>query len=131
MRALILIGVILIIEVSVTCQFIDKQKPDGGINVEIIPILTVGRILDLNFQAIDKIGHIKRTVDGDIFSVVVHNIVGQQISNKALATIWGRLQNACKEITPKRINSLSMEELRALGISSKKGEYIKDFCMNL
>ena len=69
---------------------------------------------------IDKIGHIKRTVDGDIFSVVVHNIVGQQISNKALATIWGRLQNACKEITPKRINSLSMEELRALGISSKK-----------
>ncbi|MDR1135882.1 MAG: hypothetical protein LBL49_06850 [Clostridiales Family XIII bacterium] len=29
--------------------------------------------------AIDSIGHIKRVVDGDLFSSVVHNIVGQQI----------------------------------------------------
>lgn len=42
---------------------------------------------------IDKIGYIQREVDTDLFSSVVHHIVGQQISNKAQATIWQRLQD--------------------------------------
>ena len=33
--------------------------------------------------AIEQIGHIDRAVDGDLFSSVVHQIVGQQISTKA------------------------------------------------
>lgn len=36
---------------------------------------------------IEKIGHIDRKVDKDLFSSVVHHIVGQQISAKAQATI--------------------------------------------
>ena len=31
---------------------------------------------------IDKIGYVKRPVEPDLFSCVVHNIVGQQISIK-------------------------------------------------
>ena len=37
---------------------------------------------------IDKVGYVEREVDPDLFSSVVHHIVGQQISTKAQATIW-------------------------------------------
>ena len=36
---------------------------------------------------IDRIGHIDRTVAPDLFSSVLHHIIGQQISTKAQATI--------------------------------------------
>ena len=38
-------------------------------------------------EVIDTIGHIDRTVDDDLFSSVVHSIIGQQISTKAQITI--------------------------------------------
>ncbi len=41
---------------------------------------------------IDSIGHIARQVDTDLFSAVVHHIIGQQISTKAQATVWARMQ---------------------------------------
>ena len=41
-------------------------------------------------EAIDKIGHIYRKVDNDLFSSVVHHIIGQQISSAAQATVWKR-----------------------------------------
>lgn len=43
-------------------------------------------------QVIETIGPIERVVDTDLFSSVVHHIIGQQISTKAQATIWGRMQ---------------------------------------
>ena len=44
-------------------------------------------------EVIDRIGHIDRAVDTDLFSSVIHHIVGQQISTKAQATIWQRMQD--------------------------------------
>lgn len=41
-------------------------------------------------DVIERIGHIKRTVDDDLFFSVVHHIIGQQISTKAHETICGR-----------------------------------------
>ena len=41
---------------------------------------------------IAQAGHIEREVDTDLFSAVVHHIVGQQISTKAQATIWKRMR---------------------------------------
>lgn len=38
-------------------------------------------------DVIERIGHIKRTVDDDLFASVVHHIIGQQISTKAHETI--------------------------------------------
>lgn len=32
---------------------------------------------------IDRIGHIDRAIDTDLFSSVIHHIIGQQISTKA------------------------------------------------
>ena len=42
-------------------------------------------------EVIDKVGHIDRTVDTDLFSSVVHHIIGQQISTKAQQTICSGL----------------------------------------
>ena len=39
---------------------------------------------------IDRIGHVNRAVDSDLFSAVVHHMIGQQISTRAQATIWQR-----------------------------------------
>ena len=37
-------------------------------------------------EVIDRIGHIDREVDLDLFSSVAHHIIGQQISTKAQTT---------------------------------------------
>ena len=39
---------------------------------------------------IDRVGHVQRAVDTELFSSVVHHIIGQQISTRAQATIWQR-----------------------------------------
>ena len=36
---------------------------------------------------IEKIGHVNRLVDTDLYSAVIHQIIGQQISTKAQQTI--------------------------------------------
>ena len=38
--------------------------------------------------AIERIGTLQREVNPDLFSALVQTIVGQQISAKALATVW-------------------------------------------
>ena len=45
-------------------------------------------------EVIDRVGMIRREVDPDLFAAVVHHIVGQQISTKAQATVWRRMQEA-------------------------------------
>lgn len=78
-------------------------------------------------EIIDKIGHIKRRTDSDLFSSVVHHIIGQQISNKAQATIWQRLQDSLPSINAEHILNTNNEKLLSCGISSRKIEYITDF----
>ena len=53
-------------------------------------------------NAIDRIGRIERAVDPDLFSSVVHHIIGQQISTKAQATVWQRMQEALVRSMPQR-----------------------------
>ncbi len=76
---------------------------------------------------IEQIGHIDRAVDTDLFSSVVHHIIGQQISTKAQRTIWQRMNDAFGEVTPASIGRASIEELQALGMTFRKAEYINDF----
>ena len=44
-------------------------------------------------EIIEKVGHVYREVDTDLFSSVVHHIVGQQISTKAQETVWKRVRD--------------------------------------
>lgn len=78
-------------------------------------------------KVIERIGHIERTVDDDLFSAVVHHIIGQQISTKAQITIWQRMKEAYGEVNPETIGSADTAQLQSLGMTFRKAEYIKDF----
>ncbi|MBR0214861.1 MAG: DNA-3-methyladenine glycosylase 2 family protein [Solobacterium sp.] len=76
---------------------------------------------------IDRIGHIDRPMDDDLYSSVVHHIIGQQISSAAQKTVWNRLQEKLGSVTPENVYTLSREELQACGMTFRKAEYILDF----
>ena len=78
-------------------------------------------------EVIDKIGHVDRVVDTDLFSAVVHHIIGQQISTKAQATIWQRMQQTLGTVDAGHILAAGVPELQKLGITYRKAEYITDF----
>ena len=78
-------------------------------------------------RIIQAIGHIQRPVEHDLFSSVVHHIIGQQISGKAQATIWQRLLAAVGDVCPANLASQTCDSLRALGISQRKSHYILNF----
>lgn len=80
---------------------------------------------------IDQIGMIEREVDDDLFSSVVHHIVGQQISTKAQTTIWKRIQNELGTIDAEHVVSAGIEKLQSLGISFRKAGYIMDFAQKV
>lgn len=75
----------------------------------------------------DRIGHIDRAVDPDLFSSVVHHIIGQQISTKAQATIWQRIHDTLGSINAETILKAGVPALQALGMTFRKAEYITDF----
>ena len=76
---------------------------------------------------IDRLGHIERTVDTDLFSAVVHHIIGQQISTKAQETVWRRMQEALHGVTAETITAAGVPALQACGMTFRKAEYITDF----
>ena len=78
-------------------------------------------------EVIDRIGHIDRTVDPDLFSSVLHHIIGQQISTKAQATIWQRVQDALGTVNSEAILAAGVPSLQALGMTFRKAAYITDF----
>ena len=78
-------------------------------------------------EVIDRIGRIDRAVDTDLFSSVVHHIIGQQISTKAQATIWQRMQDALGEVNAETILAAGVVKLQSLGMTFRKAEYITDF----
>ena len=80
---------------------------------------------------IDSVGHIYRETDADLFSSIVHHIIGQQISTKAQATIWKRMQDRQGTISAENIVEASEEDLQSLGITYRKAEYIKDFALKV
>ena len=78
-------------------------------------------------EVIDQIGMIEREVDTDLFSAVVHHIIGQQISTKAQATIWQRMKENLGEVNAETILSADISKLQSLGMTFRKAEYITDF----
>lgn len=78
-------------------------------------------------EVIDRIGPVFRETDPDLFSSVVHHIVGQQISTKAQATIWARMKEQLGEVTPEAIAGAPAARLQSAGISFRKAGYIQDF----
>lgn len=82
-------------------------------------------------EVIDKIGHIDRGVDTDLFSSVVHHIIGQQISTKAQATIWQRISENLGVLNADSIIAAGVEKLQSFGMTFRKAEYITDFAVKI
>lgn len=64
---------------------------------------------------------------GDPFNTLARAIVGQQISVAAAQSVWNRVLLASQnKVNPKNILALSVDDLRAAGLSGRKVEYIRD-----
>jgi len=63
---------------------------------------------------------------GDPFQTLARSIVGQQISVKAAASVWSRLEGFCAGcVNPPRIAQSTVEDLRGCGLSGRKAEYLQ------
>lgn len=63
------------------------------------------------------------------FADLVDCIVSQQLSVKAAATIYSRLEKLCSQITPEKILSTEHLALRSCGLSNSKVAYVKDLAL--
>lgn len=85
-------------------------------------LLNVDERLSLVIRAI---GEITYTIHQDPFGFLVNTIIGQMLSNKVKDIIWGRFISLCEgTISPKSILNLSNKQMRLVGISENKIEYI-------
>lgn len=75
---------------------------------------------------IDELGILKRAVIPDLYEALLNSIAGQQISSKALDTVWGRIQEKFAPLTPAHLAEISEEELQGCGISMRKAHYMKE-----
>lgn len=78
-------------------------------------------------EVIDRVGRVDRAVDTDLFSSVIHHIIGQQISTKAQATIWQRMRDTLDEVNAETVLAAGVTKLQGLGMTFRKAEYITDF----
>ena len=63
---------------------------------------------------------------GEPFFTLARSIVGQQISVKAAASVWGRLVELAPRMRPAEILRVGHGKLAACGLSRRKAEYIAD-----
>jgi len=77
-------------------------------------------------KEIERIGRIEREIIPDLFPALIYCIVGQQISNKAAATVWIRMQDRFGEITPENVASRTEEEIQKCGLTMRKAGHIKN-----
>ena len=80
---------------------------------------------------IAQVGHIEREVDADLFSAVVHHIVGQQISTKAQATIWKRMRDELGTVDAAAVLGAGVEKMQSFGMTFRKAEYITDLAREI
>jgi len=61
------------------------------------------------------------------FNTLIKSIIGQQISVKAAQSIYGRLLELIEnDVSPSKITAINKEDLRRIGLSRQKIEYINN-----
>ena len=75
-------------------------------------------------EVINAKGELGLSSRGDLFATLIKAIVGQQISIKAAATVWGRVVDLIGEVKPESVLAHTHEELRSCGLSNRKAEYV-------
>lgn len=80
-------------------------------------------------EAIELVGYPGERINEQGFNTVLRVIVGQQLSVKAAATIWGRVEDLAGETpSPADYASISDEALRGAGLSRQKITYFRSLC---
>lgn len=78
-------------------------------------------------EIISKCKFVKIELAENYFIALVKSIIGQQLSNKVANVIFGRLYALCNNnISPEIILELQADDLRGLGLSYSKINYIKN-----
>jgi DNA-3-methyladenine glycosylase II len=82
---------------------------------------------------IKRSGVCKITPHTDYYSALVDSIIGQQLSVKAASTIRQRFQALFKDSmpTPEQILQTEVSELRAIGFSNAKANYVHDLAEHI
>lgn len=76
--------------------------------------------------AMERIGPLEREVLPDLFTALVNSIVAQQISGKALETVWGRLQKLVGEVNATNVHACAEGALQQCGMTFRKAANIKN-----
>ena len=76
---------------------------------------------------------LKREPTGDAYGALLRSIVGQQLSTKAAASIYGRLVDIFvgHAPTPKQLLKADPEEIRSAGLSRPKVAYLRDLAQHV
>ncbi|MDO5674492.1 MAG: DNA-3-methyladenine glycosylase [bacterium] len=82
-------------------------------------------------RVMEEVGLVRREVIPDLFTALIHAIIGQQISTKAHATVWGRFCALCAPLTPEHIAAIPVATLQTCGISMRKAGYINNIAVNI
>ena len=79
-------------------------------------------------EVIRRAGPFAMKFKRDRFQALVYSILAQQISGKAAAAVRLKLETLASPegLTPARISSFTVEELRGAGLSRQKASYILD-----
>ena len=67
---------------------------------------------------------------GDAFVTLARSIVGQQISVKAAQSVWDRFEQLPKKMVPAQVLKLKVDDMRAIGLSARKVEYLVDLALH-
>ncbi|ASR46017.1 DNA-3-methyladenine glycosidase [Paenibacillus kribbensis] len=81
--------------------------------------------------AISQMGRVERVIIPDLFAALVHAIVGQLISAKAVETIWARMQEKLGAMTPQNIAIQAAEHIQSCGITMKKAVCILNIAQTI
>jgi DNA-3-methyladenine glycosylase II len=76
---------------------------------------------------------LKRERPGDAYGTLVRSIVGQQLSTRAAATIYGRVLalSGGHTPTPKQLLKADPDDMRAAGLSRAKVAYLRDLAQHV
>src|SRR5699024_7662228 len=78
-------------------------------------------------KLINMIGDIEINLRKDYFKSLIRSIIGQQIYVAAAITIYERFEELFEgEMTSQKLLSISEAYLRAVSITKRKAEYVKD-----
>lgn len=77
-------------------------------------------------QLISYVGAIESYYIPDYFTSLINQIIFQSISYKAADTIWKRFLNLFEDITPQNILKTQNENIKVVGLSTSKVNYIKN-----